>query len=273
MIDTLYLSGGSTKGILYIGVIRSLSEHNLLNNIKNIISCSIGSFAAICISIKININILEKIFKLYDFNNLYDYDNIDIDTILDGNGFFENDILSIIISNLLYFKYGVRDMTLSELYKKTNIDNQLKIFNYTKNKSEYISHLNYPDMNLKLLIKIATCIPILNKYSMYKNNIYIDGGVTGPYPILKKKKYKNYIGIILSGKGNTNRSNNIFDYLYSIFIENRSDNVSKHKRILQINTSISMIDFNISIKLMESMILNGYTEMNNYIQKNKKLFT
>ena len=76
MIDTLYLSGGSIKGVSYIGVIKSLSEHNLLNNIKNIISCSIGSFIAICISIKVNINILEKIIKSYDTNKLYDYDNI-----------------------------------------------------------------------------------------------------------------------------------------------------------------------------------------------------
>ena len=213
MIDTLYLSGGSTKGILYIGIIKSLSEHNLLSNIKNIISCSIGSFMAICISIKINIHIIEKVIKLYDFNNLYNYDNLDIDTILERNGFFENNILSRIISNLLYFKYGVRGMTLSELYKKTNIDNQFKVFNYTKNKSEYISHLNYPDMNIILLIKIATCMPILNKYIMYKNNVYIDGGVTGSYPLLRKKKYKKYIGIILSGKYHMNNSNNIFDYL------------------------------------------------------------
>ena len=104
-------------------------------------------------------------------NQLYNYDNIDIDTILDGNGFFENNICSIIISNLLYIKYGVRDMTLSELYKKTNIDIQFKVFNYTRNKSEYISYLNHPDMNIILLIKMSTCMPILNKYIMYQNNI------------------------------------------------------------------------------------------------------
>ena len=33
-----------------------------------------------------------------------------------------------------------------------------------------------------------------------------------------------------------------------------------------------MTDFNISIDIIDSLILDGYTEMNKFIKKNKKLF-
>ena len=45
MINTLILSGGSSKGIAYIGIFQSLFYNNIINidNIKYIISCSAGS--------------------------------------------------------------------------------------------------------------------------------------------------------------------------------------------------------------------------------------
>ena len=49
-IDTLLISGGGTKGNIIIGSLKALTENSIIkndySNLKNIISCSVGSIIA-----------------------------------------------------------------------------------------------------------------------------------------------------------------------------------------------------------------------------------
>ena len=63
-IDTLLLSGGSSKGFAYPGVIKSLIDNKILdfNTLKHVITASAGSIMIIPFLFKKDINILFKIF-------------------------------------------------------------------------------------------------------------------------------------------------------------------------------------------------------------------
>jgi len=275
MIDTLYLSGGSSKGIVYIGIINSLNEHDVLKNIKNIISCSIGSFIAICISININIEILNRIINNTKLN--YDIDNIDLDNIINNHGLFKNTTFEVILKHLFLYKFNVTNLTIKELYEKTGINNEIKIYNYSTRKTEYYNHINNPDIDVALLITAATSIPIINEYVNYNDNYLLDGGISGSYPILKNKKYKNYIGIWLRDNNKNTDKNDFIEYINFILLNVEDKICDKHvcnnKRILTIKLATSLIDFNVSENVINDLITTGYNNMNKYIKNNKKLFT
>ena len=64
-----------------------------------------------------------------------------------------------------------------------NKDFIIGITNITKDRVEYINHLNYPDMPIYLALRITCCIPILYEPILYKDCYYIDGGLKDNFPI------------------------------------------------------------------------------------------
>ena len=119
MIDTLLLSGGGSKGIAYFALYDFLNELNYMDNIKNIVSCSIGSFFAVSMSMRINNKIITKILSnVLMSKKLYSFDNIDFD-LFDKLGFFENNLFLIILKHLFKYKYNRENLTLIELYNET----------------------------------------------------------------------------------------------------------------------------------------------------------
>ena len=66
-IDTLVLSGGSTKVPAYVGAFRALKDCNIINDklegIKHIIVCSVGMLVALCILLGVDEQVIESIMK------------------------------------------------------------------------------------------------------------------------------------------------------------------------------------------------------------------
>jgi hypothetical protein len=276
MIDTLFLSGGSSKGFAYIGLFKYLIDEGIFENIKNIISCSIGSFVAIMMSININHDLLITIMINIKLN--YDIDHINIDNLFNQHGLFKNVIFYSIFKYLFKYKYGVEKLTLKELYDHTGINHEIKVYNYTKRCGEYYNHINHPNIDVALLITAATSIPLINEYVIYNGDYLLDGGINGSYPFLNKKMYKNYIGIKLSDNCNHD-SNDIFDLIQLVFI-NASDEtanvfINNNKRIITIYCKgiQSMLNFELSNDMIQNLINIGYDTIKQYVDNNKKLFT
>lgn len=272
MIDTLVLSGGGIKGCAFLGVYTYLLEEDLVKNIKNIISCSIGSFIAICISMNISNKLMRRILLKIKID--YNIEDICLSEF-SNHGFFDNKIFYIIIKNLLKHKYNIEKISLKDLYDKTKINNEFKIYNYTKKKTEYYNHINNPDMDLALLITASTSIPLINKYVEYNGNYLIDGGISGSYPVLKNKKYENYIGLCFSKENILNDPDDIIQYITFLLI-GRDEEISyeyiNKKRIIKINTDISMTDFDISEEKINDLIKNGYNSIKDFHINNNKYF-
>ena len=130
----------------------------------------------------------ERFFHYYKF---------DLNNLLENYGVYDNDFLINLCSVLLEKKDLSPMITLKEFYNHTKIHFYLKTSNISKSKIEYLSHKTDPDLSLIQAIQMTTCIPLIFKPIQYKGNIYVDGGLSGNFPIEfnKKLKSRNYLGI------------------------------------------------------------------------------
>ena len=95
-IDTIILSGGSSKGIGYIGAFYAILNNNLFNmkDIKNILGCSVGSIFGFMLLIDFNITMIYKLLQKIDIIN---FEKFNIDEMFLDNGIFNNNSIKIFL--------------------------------------------------------------------------------------------------------------------------------------------------------------------------------
>ena len=78
MIKNLVLSSGSIIGISYLGCLQILEERNLVENIENILGCSVGALFGLYMCLGYNSSELHQILKKVNFSDLtnIEYDDI-----------------------------------------------------------------------------------------------------------------------------------------------------------------------------------------------------
>jgi len=268
-IDTLILSGGSTKGISFLGSINYLIENKYIEkdfkNIKKVI-CVSASYLFILSLILLNYDseLLEKELLTFDYNKLLDIKDISLKNFVNEYGFINYSRTHIYIKKLLKDRYNVESMSLLKLYKLSGIHIIVKVVNVSEQKVEYMDHINNPKMNILKLIQMTTAIPILIKPIKYKNNLYQDGGLSGNCPI-EVNNSENYLCIeILPNKCKKN-INNIFDYLQSgwsmytpdiLIRKNDKNNIKIDLTELYLNPS----SFDISYDMRKKLLIEGYRQ-------------
>ena len=249
--DTLILSGGSVKGFSFLGAFKYLFDKNIIDrkNIKHIICASVGSFTALMLLFNINYDIILKIMINTDIK-LYDIDKFNFKNIIDNYGAFDNCNIENYVK--IFCKYFLKkdNITLKELYNYNKIKFTVKVSNISKCNVEYINYLNYPNLDIVTLIKMATSIPFLFKPVSYNNCLYCDGATGGGLPI-EYNKSKKYLAISILPFSYKNNINNFYDYAYSIYktysTSDTMDFYKKYKNIiyLDMNTSFKIdIDYN-----------------------------
>ena len=203
-IDTLVISGASTKIISFIGIFRALYEKQILspdlNNIKHISCVSIGYFYSILLSLRISERFCYECILKTDFMNLLDLDSISIDSLIQDMGLIDHSKIARPIEIILKDILKKDNVTLKELYNKTQIKISVKCVNVTKSETYFINHETDPDLEVLHLLLMTTAIPLFFKPVLYNDNYYIDGGLSGNLPIegIDVKK-DNYLGIYISG--------------------------------------------------------------------------
>lgn len=203
-IDTLVISGASTKIISFIGIFRALYEKNIisqdLNEIKHISCVSIGYFYSILLSLRISERFCYECILKTDFMNLLDIDSISIDSLIQDMGFINHSKIARPIEIILKDAFNKDNITLKELYEKTKIKISVKCVNVTKSETYFINHETDPDLEVLHLLLMTTAIPLFFKPILYKDCYYIDGGISGNLPIEEiDVKKDNYLGIYISG--------------------------------------------------------------------------
>lgn len=275
-IDTLLLSGCSTKLSAYIGVFQCLFEKKIINmkQIKKIVCCSSGSIITILLILNYSFEFMKYLTNKLNYESLFNYE--DLNDLFDSNGLFNNNI-DVVIKNLLFNKYKLYDISLIDLYNKTNIECEFKVFNISKTKETYISYKNYPTMSILTVVKMTTSIPIIFKPVKYENDYYIDGGINGSFPYQNNNIHNNYLGIYIHSfkrnlKCNIDMMNNI-DYIYNIYKitnMNLENNIldNGNDRIIKINiNNINFYNFDISNNQKEQFIDIGYKKTLEHINR------
>ena len=263
-IDTLILSGASSKGIGYVGVLYALLKKDLIDmkKIKNIIACSSGAIFGFMLVLNFSTNAMYKLLQNIDLINLNDFDS---NELFIDNGIFNNNSVYSFFQTCLKIKYNLNNINFKDLYEKTKILFIVKVYNLSIQKEEYFSYRNKPTMSVLDAIQMSTCIPIIFKPIKYNDNYYVDGGIVNNIPHLKNKKYKNYLLIYITSINNdlktpVNYDNiDFIDYIGKIFNIVTSSKKSKDKRNIRIVIDLESINFYVK-SVLDDIILDSYEQ-------------
>lgn len=278
-IDTLILSGGGPSGVAYIGVFYALFEKNIidkeLSQIKEIITTSVGILFSIFLLLKVDLKIVYHITEKFDNSTILSNKNISINDFLVDFGIYSNHMIQNMVQSTFKIILQKNDLTLQELYDLTKIKLSVKVFNVTLKQIQYISYETNPDLTVSLLAMMTTAIPFVFKPVQYNNEMYVDGGLRGHFPI-EKCSSKNYLGIFIRGGSFPEKSKivklfPILEYMYSLMIEEDEVvyQIKKHKqkKIIYCNVKLGL-DFNASKDKNKEIITMGYNKAIEFITDN-----
>ena len=265
--NTLFLSGGGINCLTILGAFQYLFETGIIQRnfqgIRNIICVSGSSLNLLHLLLGYSVEVTIKLCLNLKNEGWVDYNQFNINNILEDYGLYNNEFIKDLSSTLLEKKGLSKEITLQEFYNFTKINVYFKVSNISKGKIEYISHKNYPDLSLVQTIQMTTCIPLFFQPIKYKDDYYEDGGLCGNFPLELKRslKEKNYLGIHIINKGSTNKINTLFDYIGGLYRMPWSpyDQIKKNKKIINIIMNDTGLVFTSTKEEKEEMIKHGYT--------------
>ena len=273
MIDTLILSGGGPSGVAYAGILKALTDYNILkrDELKYIITTSVGIIFAILYLLDYTILQIEKIVLETDLTKILNVDDLEIDDLLVKFGLFSNQQIGDSISSFIRHKTQKNDLTLKELYDYSKIILTVKVYNVDRGKTEYFNYRNTPDISLTKLSMMTTAIPYFFQPVEFEDDLYVDGGLKGHFPI-EACKSKHYLGLNVRG-GTTSRSN--FGILkdlpilkYSMDLMNdRDNNIDPNDKKIFTYHINGGLNFSLDMNQRKSMIEKGYNETIEYLKK------
>ena len=272
MIDTLILSGGGPSGVAYAGILKALTDYNILKReeLNEIITTSVGIIFAILYLLDYTILQIEKIVLETDLTKILNSDDLEIDDLLVKFGLFSNKPIGDSISSFIRHKTDKNDLTLKEFYDYSKIILTVKVYNVDRGKTEYLNYKNTPDISLTKLSMMTTAIPYLFQPVEFEKYLYVDGGLKGHLPI-EACKSKHYLGLNVRG-GTCNRSN--FSILKDLpilkftldLMNDRDNNIDpEDKKIFTYHIN-GGLNFSLDMNQRKSIIEKGYNETIEYIK-------
>jgi len=265
MIENIVFSGGSTKGLCFIGTIKYLEELNILDNITNYAGSSVGSFISFLVLLGYRYNELNNLFMKIDLDKFTNIDSTNLINFFDNYGIDPGDKITKTLKIFLKRKLNCEDITFSDLYLKTN-----KLFTVTGSclnnlACEYFNKVNTPNMSVLTAIRISISVPLLYQPVKYNDKYYVDGALTDNFAIdLFENDNKKTIGFVLVSNDLYNNEINSIEHFFLSLIwtstaHQLKNKIEKYKDItIQIEANINSFDFSIKKEQKISLINQGY---------------
>jgi len=198
MFSNLVLSGGSVKGLAYIGALKFLEEKGLIKNVHNFIGASCGSL--VCFLYAMHLSLDEIIDSCYTLMRNYENRVVDPECIFDINqtlGLDDGSFFVSWLSDCLYMKYGIRDISFIEFAKKTGNNLVICVSNLSKCRPEYFCVDRTPDVSVLTAIQASISIPLIFMPVRIGEDLFVDAGVFNNFPIdfIKDYRLKDTLGI------------------------------------------------------------------------------
>jgi len=270
----LVCSGGGLKCLSFIGCLKALEENNVINNITTLAGSSSGGLILGFYSLGYSSNELIDIMNIIDIKKLT---NLSIFNITNGYGLDNFHKIDKLIQKYIHKKGFHFNITLKELFEKTNKTLILTGTKLNTQECVYMSHKNYPNLELHRAVRITMSIPLYFSITKYDEDYYIDGSCTNNYPInIFSHELDNVVGIYLNQTKNKVKNINSLKKFFSVLgsslmvgLNNNILNGYEEQTILvDVNLSNSLISISVDDKLKLYEI--GYETVINYL-KNKIL--
>lgn len=205
IINTLILSGGGTKGIVYAGVFKKIDElkndnrYNTDININEILGVSVGSIFAFLYSIGYTgKEMVEQIYKM----KTKSLQNFKIVNLLTEWGLDNGESIIEWITELCKEK-GVNHMiTFAELYGKYGLNLRIGVTNLSKYCFEIFDKATHGETSILRIIRLSFSLPLIYTKAEFSGDLYSDGGIINNYPIhFYKDRLDSVLGIKVLSNG------------------------------------------------------------------------
>lgn len=233
-IENLVFSGGGTKGVAYVGVLRVLDQMGISPKIKRYAGASAGAIVAALLAIGMTtdeieenlptsfmkfldpekgsaddiINQLKRIGKLLEGSiDLWDILKViwNCGVVLDPEKAHMGLFQGIAFLNWLKACFEGHkvsgDITFKELYEKTGKELHLMLCDSNYGKTLVANHINTPDMAVTFAVRCSMAIPFFFYPMTYNGDLIVDGGTMYNYPVEmfdSETKPESTLGFILS---------------------------------------------------------------------------
>ena len=259
-IDTLLLSGGGTKGIVYLGLIKYLDKYNYLENINKYYGVSVGGVIVLLLNLGYKYNELENILlNEINYNEIIKINSKSILNLFDKFSVADSTYFENLIKSLIERKGFNPYINFKQLYQITKKEINLGFVKCFKNEFILANHINRPDMPIWLAVRASASIPFIFQPVIDAINgfdLLIDGGVIN----------NNLIGIYLNEKyNNTTTKNKIKNLKLNVnniatqFPENTNNNNNNNDN----NNNINNENNNINNENNNNNINNENNNINN----------
>lgn len=293
-INTLIFSGGGIRGLAFIGVFKKIQE--IINkrkklelltdfdsksckipliNINSICGVSVGSaFGLIYLLNYTYIEMLEIALtkKFTELNDIKIMDFISQYGLDTGNNIIKW------LQKLMIDKNMDPDITLSELYIKTNVNLQIITTNLNKYIPFNFNHITTPNVKVLDAIRMSISIPLVFTHKTHLGDIHVDGCIINNYPIeiiQSTQKITNILGFKLINTLEDNEIHkdihNIQSYIYNIFncYNTQKKKYTKNKKYNKYTVSIDtklITSLNLNLKPIEryELIKMGYDSLDQF---------
>jgi len=186
-VKHLVISGGSFKGIAFLGVLECLQRKQKLvfKELETLAGSSVGAIIAGLLVVGYNV---AEMFKLIVDTNFQELVDVHVSKLLTHFGLDSGHRLVTIIKNCFIAKGFDGDITFEELYAKTQ--QRLVVTASCLGKGiTYFDYLSHPDLSVVTALRMSFGIPFLFTAVKYRGDYYVDGGLLDncPLAILSKE--------------------------------------------------------------------------------------
>jgi predicted acylesterase/phospholipase RssA len=175
MFETLVVSGGSTKGILFLGALHYVRLRYGLESITHFYGTSVGSMICLLLVVGYEPLDLVRCFQQMNFN-------FDLLWTKEDLQFFNYDSIMKCVEQIFLARAG-RVLTFQELYEAYGKELSFVAYNYTQGRVDILSRATRPHMSCLEAIRLSCAIPVLFKKCWYDGDIYVDGGIVNNFPL------------------------------------------------------------------------------------------
>jgi NTE family protein len=253
----LAFCGGGVRCVGHVGVLKALTEANILGCVKEVVGISAGALFGLMIVLGYTVAQMEELATTFDFTLLGEMNPDCIFEFPLTLGINSGESIYKLLGSILKQKGFSPDITFAELVKDKRIHKTYKCY-AAELQTSIVKEMSYektPDMSVVKAIRASMSLPILYTPVKDGDSLLVDGGLLHNLPLafLNEEEISETWAVIFSP--NVNISENpligIFDYLKYVmnglmYMRNVPYIEKYHERIIVIKNDFDVLGFSVS---------------------------
>jgi predicted acylesterase/phospholipase RssA len=258
--DTLLISGGGMKGLMFVGALRYMEEISACH-FTTITGVSVGSLLGLLLCVGYSSQDLEKVLCAADLRKMSD---VRIQNLLSKFGLDNGNKVMNWIGELLHQKGLSRDITFSQLKRFTKKDFVVYACNVDDRSMDSFCARNTPNLKVLDAIRMSISIPFYFTAKKYNGKVYVDGGVISSFPIdLVERDYTNVLGVKFKTLRENATPENLVNFcsnVMSCVMRAGSSNTEPRCNVMCLQGSTPFLDFSLTTEDKIKVFQLGYSQ-------------